>query len=181
MARRAVFLDRDGVVNESIVRNGKPFPPTSVRETIPVERARESLERLKARNFLLIIVTNQPDVRRGTVRREEIEEIHGFLGRQLPLDDFFVCYHDDCDNCDCRKPNPGLLLKAARKYEVELQTSYLVGDRWRDIDAGTAAGCRTVLIDRGYNERSPAFIPNAVVSSLEEAVDWIIKQEVELY
>jgi D-glycero-D-manno-heptose 1,7-bisphosphate phosphatase len=181
MARRAVFLDRDGVVNESIVRDGKPFPPTSVRETIPVERAKESLERLKARGFLLIVVTNQPDVRRGTVRREEIEEIHGFLGQQLPLDHFFVCYHDDRDNCNCRKPRPGLLLEAARRHEVELQTSYLVGDRWRDIDAGAAAGCRTVLIDRRYNERSPTFVPNAVVSSLEEAVDWIMGQEVESY
>jgi D-glycero-D-manno-heptose 1,7-bisphosphate phosphatase len=181
MPRRAVFLDRDGVINESIVRGGKPSPPASVCETVVVAHARETLEQLKTRGFLLIVATNQPDVRRGTARREEVEKIHAFLRGQLPLDDFFVCYHDDRDDCNCRKPLPGLLLEAAEKHQIDLQASYLVGDRWRDIDAGAVAGCRTVLIQRRYNERSPTFAPDVIVSSLKEAVDWIVRHEVELH
>ncbi len=176
MCRRAVFLDRDGVINESITRDGKPYPPRNAEETRLVRDAGEALARLRARGFLLLVVTNQPDVRRGTMRRSDVEEIHRFLLSQLPLDDFFVCYHDDRDDCICRKPRAGLLLQGARKYGVDVSSSYLVGDRWRDIDAGGAAGCRTVLIDRRYNERSPTVAPDVTVSSLAEAVDWILEQ-----
>lgn len=175
--RRAVFLDRDGVLNESVIRNGKPHPPATVRETSIVLDAAHSLRRLKSCGFLLVVVTNQPDVRRGTSKREDIERIHGFLRHHLPLDDFFVCYHDDEDKCTCRKPLPGLLLEAADKHGVELRTSYLIGDRWRDIDAGVAAGCRTVFIDQNYKERRPQFLPDGTVYSLSQAVDWILDQE----
>lgn len=177
MSARAVFLDRDGVVNEAVTRNGKPYPPASVRETRIVARAEESLKRLKDLGFLLIVVTNQPDVRRGDLRQEEVEEIHRFLAGRLPLDGFFVCYHDDSDACSCRKPLPGLLFQAVAQHGIAIETSYLIGDRWRDIDAGAAAGCRTVLIDHGYDERAPASAPDVRVSSLEQAVDWIIGQE----
>lgn len=176
MSGRAVFLDRDGVINESITRDGKPYPPRNAQETTLVQEAEEALARLKARGFLLLVVTNQPDVRRGTTSRRDVEEIHRFLLSQLPLDDFFVCYHDDTDNCTCRKPRAGLLLEGAEKYGVDVSRSYLIGDRWRDIDAGTAAGCRTILIDRRYNERSPRVAPDVSVSSLAEAVDWILEQ-----
>ncbi|HTU45938.1 MAG TPA: HAD family hydrolase [Bryobacteraceae bacterium] len=176
MARRAVFLDRDGVINAAIVRDGKPYPPRSVTETVLVEGAEASLTRLKERGFLLIVVTNQPDVRRGTVAREKVDEIHRFLAAKLPLDDFFVCYHDDEDHCSCRKPQPGLLLEAARKYQVEVGQSYLIGDRWRDIGAGHAAGCRTVFIDYGYNERGPEPLPDTRVYTLAEAVDRILEE-----
>lgn len=175
--RRAVFLDRDGVINQAIVRDGKPYPPPSVQETVIYADAREALEQLKAREFLLIVVTNQPDVRRGTTDREQVEEIHRFLGEQLPLDDFFACYHDDVDRCDCRKPLPGLMHKAAEKYEIDVKASYLVGDRWRDIEAGYAAGCRSIFIDRRYNERGSTVQADAEVSSLRAAADWIIEQE----
>lgn len=176
MGCRAVFLDRDGVINESIVRDGKPHPPSSIAETTVVGAARKALRELKRRGFLLLVVTNQPDVRRGTTSRENVEEIHRFLADELPLDDFFVCYHDDGDNCRCRKPKPGLLLEAAGKYDIDVKRSYLVGDRWRDIDAGVAAGCRTILIDRAYNERGPHVRPDFVASSLPEAVNWILDQ-----
>lgn len=176
MGCRAVFLDRDGVINESIVRDGKPHPPSSIAETTLVAAARKALRELKRRGFLLLVVTNQPDVRRGTTSRENVEEIHRFLADELPLDDFFVCYHDDSDNCRCRKPKPGLLLEAAGKYDIDVKRSYLVGDRWRDIDAGVAAGCRTILIDRAYNERGPHVRPDFVASSLPEAVNWILDQ-----
>ncbi len=176
MSRRAIFLDRDGVINESIMREAKPYPPRNAQETVLVREAGEALGRLRERGFLLLVVTNQPDVRRGTTSRDAVEEIHRFLSSQLPLDDFFVCYHDEGDNCTCRKPLPGLVLQGAEKYGVDVSRSYLVGDRWRDIDAGTAAGCRTILIDRRYNERSPRVAPDVIVSSLGEAADWILKE-----
>lgn len=173
---RAVFLDRDGVINEAIVRDGKPYPPASVGETVITEGAEEALKRLKDRGFLLIVVTNQPDVRRGTTRQDAAEAIHVFLSRELPLDDVFVCYHDELDRCACRKPRPGLILDAAVKYGIDLAGSYLIGDRWRDVEAGAAAGCRTILIDHRYNERSPDTEPQIRVRSLREAVDRILEE-----
>jgi D-glycero-D-manno-heptose 1,7-bisphosphate phosphatase len=135
------------------------------------------LARLKQLGFLLLVVTNQPDVRRGTSTQAEVERINHNLAKKLALDDFFVCYHDDSDRCDCRKPLPGLFLKAASQYAVDLKTSYMVGDRWRDIDAGFAAGCRTILIDRHYDEREPRARPDCIVQSLVEACEWIVTQE----
>lgn len=171
---RAVFLDRDGVINQAVVRNGKPYPPANLQEVKLVADAAGSLHRLKEHGFRLIVVTNQPDVRRGTTAQETVEQIHAELAGQLPLHDFFVCYHDDDDGCECRKPLPGLLFQASRQYGINLQQSFLVGDRWRDIEAGAAAGCRTVLIDYGYDERKPKRPPDATVPSLADAVNWIL-------
>lgn len=176
---RAVFLDRDGVVNETVIRNGKPYPPASLDQVRIVTNAAESLRQLKERGFLLVVVTNQPDVRRGTTKQQTVEEIHAVLADQLPIDDFFICFHDDEDRCECRKPLPGLLREAANKHKINLEKSFLIGDRWRDIEAGAAAGCRTVLIDYHYEERKPEHPPHATVSSLDEAVHWILKQEVQ--
>ena len=97
----------------------------------------------------------------------------------MPLDEFLVCPHDDRDACDCRKPTPGLLLEAQARHGIDLRRSFLVGDRWRDVDAGRAAGCRTVFLDYGYRERGPSAPPDARVASLAEAVDWIVEQEGE--
>jgi D-glycero-D-manno-heptose 1,7-bisphosphate phosphatase len=174
-SHRAVFLDRDGVINKAILRNGKPYPPASIRETEIVHDAPSSLLRLKHRGFLLIVVTNQPDVSRGDLSKESVEEIHRHLSEALPVDAFAVCYHDDTDACRCRKPLPGLILDAAARFRISLNESFLIGDRWRDIDAGAAAGCTTVLIDYGYNERSSLHPPDARVDSLSQAVDWILK------
>lgn len=176
-SRRAVFLDRDGVLNHAVVRGGKPFPPASVEEMTLVEGAAEDLARLKDLGFLLLVVTNQPDVARGTQRMETIRAMHQAMRQVLPLDEFLVCPHDDKDGCVCRKPAPGLLLEAQSRYDIDLRESYLVGDRWRDIDAGHAAGCRTVLLDRGYQEREPAAPPDARAASLRDAVEWIVHQE----
>lgn len=178
---RAVFLDRDGVINQSVVRNGKPYPPTHLDEVKLVANAVESLKQLKELGFLLIVVTNQPDVRRGTTLKQTVEQIHAVLRSQLPIDDFFVCYHDDEDQCQCRKPLPGLLLEAARKHGINIGQSFLVGDRWRDIEAGAAAGCRTILIDYNYKEQKSKNLPDATVFSLAEAVNWIVTQEVQLH
>lgn len=178
-APRAVFLDRDGVLNHAIVRAGKPFPPTSASEMEIVEGAAACLGRLKEQGFRLLVVTNQPDVARGTQSMETIDAMHRALRNALPLDEILVCPHDDRDGCPCRKPAPGLLLEAQARLGIDLQRSFLIGDRWRDIDAGHAAGCRTVLLDFGYRERGPSRPPHSRVASLPQAVEWIIKNAVQ--
>ncbi len=172
--KRAVFLDRDGVLNRAIVREGKPYPPASPGEVEIDAGVPAALARLKAAGFLLLVITNQPDVARGTETRENVEAIHARLRETLVVDEFLVCFHDDGDGCACRKPKPGLLLEAAARYNIDLPSAFVVGDRWRDIDAGHAAGCRTVWIDRGYAERGPSHPPETRVRSLGEAADWII-------
>src|SRR3954454_6209856 len=166
--KKAVFLDRDGVVNQAILKGGKPYPPANVSELIINPDATSSLPQLRQAGYLLIVVTNQPDVARGTTPATTIHEIHDELRSKLPIDDFFVCYHDDADRCGCRKPLPGLMLDAASRHSIDLADSFLIGDRWRDIDAGHAAGVRTVLIDYGYKERGPDHEPGTRVKSLKE-------------
>jgi D-glycero-D-manno-heptose 1,7-bisphosphate phosphatase len=172
--KRAVFLDRDGVINQAILRDGKPYPPSGVEELKIVEGVTEALRDLKQAGFLLIVVTNQPDIARGTQGTAAVETIHQALRETLPLDDFFVCAHDDSDHCDCRKPLPGLLLRAAAKYGIDMSRSFMIGDRWRDVDAGASAGCATVWIDYGYSEKLAAAEPSAKVDSIRAAADWIL-------
>jgi D-sedoheptulose 7-phosphate isomerase len=174
-SRPAVFLDRDGVLNRALIRDGKPFPPDGIHHLEIVPDAASALKELKSHGFPLYVVTNQPDVARGNLTRAEVEAMHRKLASALPIDDIFVCYHDDADHCACRKPSPGMLFEAARKHNIDLSRSFLVGDRWRDIDAGHAAGCKTILIDHGYRERKPAQPPDATVHSLREAADWITR------
>jgi D-glycero-D-manno-heptose 1,7-bisphosphate phosphatase len=177
--RRAVFLDRDGVVNEVQVRNGRPYPPGDLASLRIPPGTVDALRRLKEQDYLLIVVTNQPDVARGKTSRNEVEEINEYLRGQLPLDDILTCYHDDADNCDCRKPKPGLLVEAAQRYGIDFRRSYMIGDRWRDIDAGATVGCRTILIDLGYQEREPRSAPDYRARSLPDAVDWILINDAE--
>jgi D-sedoheptulose 7-phosphate isomerase len=172
--RRAVFLDRDGVINRTFVRDGKPFPPTTLQELEVLPGVPEALHELKQHGYKLLVVTNQPDVARGKQSRQTIDAMHQALSARLPLDDILVCYHTDKDKCDCRKPMPGMLFEAAKKHNIDLAASFMVGDRWRDIEAGYNAGCKTILIDYGYSERSPAHAPDLRVGSLREAADWII-------
>ena len=170
----AVFLDRDGVINRSIVRNGRPYAPETLDEFEILPGTVEALLALKAVGAKLIVVTNQPDVGKGLVSRENIETMNRKLRAELPVDDIRVCYHVNEDGCMCRKPKPGLLYDAAEEFGIDLQQSVMIGDRWRDIDAGAAAGCRTVFIDYGYNEAQPKN-PNYVVASLAEAAPLVVK------
>ena len=140
MSRRAVFLDRDGVINRAMVRDGRPFPPASLSELEIPGGVPEALERLSGAGYLLIVVTNQPDVARGTIPREAVESMNALLQATLPLTEIRVCYHDSGDGCACRKPGPGMILEAAREHDIDLPESFLVGDRWRDVEAGARAG-----------------------------------------
>jgi D-glycero-D-manno-heptose 1,7-bisphosphate phosphatase len=173
-ARPAVFLDRDGVLNEAIVRHGKPYPPRDLSELVITQGARAALEVLKREGFLLIVVTNQPDVARGKANRADVDNINAQLAATMPLDAVEVCEHDDKEQCDCRKPKPGMILRAREKFGVDLARSFMVGDRWRDIEAGRRAGCRTILIGDGYGESFPC-APTIKVASLPGAAAWIIQ------
>jgi D-glycero-D-manno-heptose 1,7-bisphosphate phosphatase len=167
--RRAVFLDRDGVLNEAVVRDGRPMPPTAIDKIVIRPGVREACQRLRAAGLLLVVVTNQPDIARGSTTREAVGAINDHLSEQLDLDAVFVCPHDDSDGCDCRKPAPGLLLAAARQFDVDLSRSLMVGDRWRDIEAGARAGVTTVWVRSNYRERAPA-APDHVVAGLLDLV-----------
>jgi len=168
VSARAAFLDRDGVINRAIVRNGKPYPPTRIEEVEILPGVPDALARLKQANFRLLVVTNQPDIARGTVQSSTVDAIDDFLMRKLPLDRIYVCPHDSSAACACRKPRPGLLLKGADDFAIDLLASFMVGDRWRDIEAGHAVGCETFFIDYRYDERRPN-APDHVVASLAEA------------
>jgi D-glycero-D-manno-heptose 1,7-bisphosphate phosphatase len=173
MTRKAVFLDRDGVLNRAIVRDGKPYPPADPSELELLQGADVACRRLRDAGFLLIGVTNQPDVARGTARQTVVEELNRTVACVLGLDEIRVCMHDDADACNCRKPQAGLLTSAAADYGIDLQASYMVGDRWRDIEAGRRAGCRTIFIDHGYNERRPE-APDFTTDSLLNAASCIL-------
>lgn len=176
ITRKAIFLDRDGVINRAVVKDGKPYPPQSLGEVEILPGVAEAIRYLKKAGFLLVVVTNQPDVARGTQLQETVESINRHLGSKLGIDRFQVCYHDDGDGCHCRKPKPGLLTDAATLLGIELSGSVLVGDRWRDISAGKAAGCKTVWIDWGYREKRPDDF-DFRAASLLDASRWILVQE----
>jgi D-glycero-D-manno-heptose 1,7-bisphosphate phosphatase len=172
--RQAVFLDRDGVINKAIVKNGKPFPPASLDAFEFLPGVKSATLALRKAGFLIVVVTNQPDVATGVQARDVVESMHKKLHDAAICDDIKVCYHTEDDACDCRKPKPGMLLEAAKEWQIDLQRSFMVGDRWRDVAAGKAAGCQTYFIDYQYSEQS-AEKPDAVVASLEEASKLIIQ------
>lgn len=172
--RRAVFLDRDGVLVRPVIRDGKPFAPLKAEELALLPGAAEAVARLKVAGFVTVVVTNQPDVARGDVAQAVVEAMHARLMEWLPLDAVRACWHDDADACPCRKPKPGLILDAARDFGIDLAASFLVGDRWRDVGAGKAAGVTTLFIDYGYDERRPD-PPDHTVANLAAAVAVILR------
>jgi D-glycero-D-manno-heptose 1,7-bisphosphate phosphatase len=180
IGRRAVFLDRDGVINKPMVREGRPHPPAEVRDFELYEGVTAGCARLEAAGYLLVVVTNQPDVARGAQTRAVVDAMHRQMLDALPqIARVEICWHagaDWGDSCDCRKPQPGMVLRAAKALDIDLTQSFLIGDRWRDIDCGHGAGCRTVFIDRNYSEalKQP---PDWSVQSFSQAVEVILRTE----
>ena len=174
--RRAVFLDRDGVLNESIVREGKPYAPSSIAQLRLLPGVEDALQSLREAGFLNVVVTNQPDVASGKAKQVDIDAIHRELLQKLAIDAVKVCFHSDADGCSCRKPKPGLIVDAARELGIDIAQSFLVGDRWRDIGAAHAAGCAAFFVDHRYAERRPD-PPYVAVKSLQEAAALIVRSK----
>ena len=168
---RAAFLDRDGVLNRAIVRNGRPYAPLNLRDFAILPEAAGAVLRLREAGYLVIVVTNQKDVGAGLMKRELLDQMHAKLSASMPIHDIRVC---TCvDECPCYKPNPGMLLDAARDWNIDLSASVMIGDRWRDIGAGRNAGCLTIFIDRGYSEALP-LRPDLTATDLADAVDRLL-------
>ncbi len=175
-ARPAVFLDRDGTLNAAIVRDGRPFPPANTEEFILLPGVVDGCNRLRDAGFALVVVTNQPDVGRGTQSREAVDEIHQLMLRLLPIDGLEVCFDPGKGELsEFRKPRPGMLFRAAEKMGLDLSRSWIVGDRWRDVDCGVNAGVRTVFVDWGYNEELRSQ-PDFTVRDFSTAVQTILDQ-----
>lgn len=173
---KAVYLDRDGVLNRSLLIDGVPKPPTSVEEVEILTGVIEAIQILKNHDFVPVVITNQPDVARGVMTQSQVEAINTHIGFVTDIKHFYTCFHDDADMCDCRKPAPGLIYRASHELDLSVSHSYLVGDRWRDISAGNAAGCQTLFIDYKYSERAPK-MPFRRVFSLLEAVHFIVGEQ----
>jgi D-glycero-D-manno-heptose 1,7-bisphosphate phosphatase len=175
---KAIFIDRDGVINKAVVRNGKPHPPTNLGEVVIIDGVPDALAALKQAGYFTIVVTNQPDVARNQVSQQSVREINDWMSSTLFIDEFRVCYHDDKDNCHCRKPKPGLLLEAISRLCIDPEMSYMIGDRWRDVECGLRAGCKTIFIDYGYDERRPVRY-DYLATSLLDASQFILKDNDE--
>ena len=178
---RAVFLDRDGVINRALEREHKPFPPRNLDEFEILPDVPAACAKLKAAGFLLVVATNQPDIGRGTLAKEVVEKIHAHMTARLPIDRVEVCFHSGrgAPECDCRKPKPGMLLRVARELGIDIARSWMVGDRWRDVDCGHAAGCKTIFIDCGYAEELKQK-PDFYARNLGEAADIILNESKNL-
>lgn len=174
--KRAVFLDRDGVLNRSVLHDGVPRPPTTVADVKILGGVIEAIQILKNRNFVPVVVTNQPDVARGLTTRPQVEAINAYIGMVTDIDHFYTCFHDEVDFCDCRKPAPGLIYRASQELGLSVHNSFMVGDRWRDISAGQAAGCQAFFIDYSYSELKPN-MPYQTVSSLLEAANLMVGEQ----
>jgi len=172
--RRAVFLDRDGVVNQPVFRDGRPCAPRQVSEFVIEPEIEESLRRLRAAGFLIFIVTNQPDVAREQLSVEALCAMNELILAKLAVDEIKVCPHDDRDECNCRKPRPQMLLDLAADHNVVLEDSFIIGDSWKDTQAGKAAGCNSIIIDRRYNRGDPA---DYRVADVNSAVNFILRRD----
>lgn len=149
---KTVFFDRDGVINKVLFNNGKPFSPRTFTDFELIPGIGIVLNSLKKFGFLNIVITNQPDIARGLLKQQDLDKMHAIIREQLAIDDIIVCPHDDADDCYCRKPKPGMILSAAKVWDIDLSNSFVIGDSKKDIEAGKGAGCKTILIDAVYNK-----------------------------
>lgn len=173
--RRAVFLDRDGVIVVPEFRDGRSFAPTDLENFEIYPDAPAALEQLKAAGFLLIVVTNQPDVGAGRISRETLDGMHKKLRSQLPLDGIYACMHTRDMGCTCRKPQSGMLVAAAHKWGLDFSNSYLIGDRSSDMEAARAVGCRSIFVEHNYHE-TETILPDYRVASISEAVIIVVRE-----
>jgi D-glycero-D-manno-heptose 1,7-bisphosphate phosphatase len=172
---RAVFLDRDGVINRPDFKDGRVVAPIRLEDFHLMPGIHDLVDLLHRKNFKLVVVTNQPDVIQGRVKLETVEGMHELLQKELKVDRVYACFHVDADGCECRKPKPGMLLTAAKDFHIDLTRSFIIGDTWRDMGAGKAAGCATILLSTSYNRNdNGGELADSIVESLHEAGDLIL-------
>ncbi|HVB79044.1 MAG TPA: HAD-IIIA family hydrolase [Candidatus Binataceae bacterium] len=171
MQARAVFLDRDGVINKVVFRHGKPTAPRQIAEFEIEPDVEQALRWLRAAGFKLFVVTNQPDLARGLMAATSLRVMTDTIMAKLAVDAIRICPHDDRDACNCRKPGSAMLVELAREHDVALSESYIIGDSWKDTLAGKAAGCTSIILDRCYNRDDPA---DHRVPDLNQAVALIL-------
>lgn len=169
----AVFLDRDGIINEPIIRDGLPFSPMDVDEFYFTSEIVPLTKKIKDRGFSIFVISNQPEVARGNLSTEMLAKMNILMMKKLPIKDFIICTHDDADQCSCRKPRPGSIISLSEKYGINLRKSFMIGDRWKDVEAGKSAGCRTIFLDRGYSEPINCR-PDHIVGSLLSCESFIL-------
>ncbi len=173
MVTRAVFADRDGVLCANVMRDGRPVAPTRLEDFHLLPGVEYSVRALKSAGYLVIVVTNQPDVGTGRTPRATVEAMHDIIRSTLDVDDIKACFHTNADGCTCRKPKPGMILEAAAERAIDLPASFVVGDRWSDVAAGQEAGCATIFVDYGHEPDRP-IKADTVVGSFAEAARVIL-------
>jgi D-glycero-D-manno-heptose 1,7-bisphosphate phosphatase len=173
MVTRAVFADRDGVLCANVMRDGRPVAPTRLEDFRLLPGVEDSVRALKSAGYLVIVVTNQPDVGTGRTPRATVEAMHDIIRSTLNVDDIKACFHTNADGCSCRKPKPGMILEAAAERAIDLPASFVVGDRWSDVAAGQEAGCATIFVDYGHEADRP-INADTVVGSFAEAARVIL-------
>ena len=170
--QKAIFLDRDGILIKIKKYNNKPYSVDDLSKLKFTNSIKLLLKKLK-KKYLLIMITNQPNVARGFIKKKEVIKINDYIKDQLNLDDVFCCFHDNKDNCSCRKPKPGMLLKAKKKWKIDMKNSYFIGDRRKDILAGKKAGCKNIFINYNYNEKLPSKKDCKYLKSIKDVINYI--------
>ena len=173
---KAVFLDRDGVINKLMIIDGKSYAPRLLKDFKIFPKVKSDVKKLKNRGFKVFVITNQPDIGNKLIKKKTLNEMHRFLKAKVPVDKIYFCPHTRNDRCKCRKPMPGLILKASCESKIYLKESYMVGDRKIDIDAGLKVGCKTIFVNNNYYEKKPTR-QEKTVKSLHAAVKYILKRK----
>lgn len=163
----AIFLDRDGIINVTNIINRKPVAIYNASQLVFVDGIVELVRYFCDLGFLIFCITNQPDISRGKLSEKNVLEINEKIMKELPIKKIYVCPHDDADKCECRKPKTGMLMEAKREYYIDMKSSWVIGDRWSDIECGKSAGCKTIFVDYGYSENLLS-IPDITVKNIKE-------------
>ena len=172
--RKCVFLDRDGVINVPIFKDGRSFAPILFDDFEIYPSAYDACQMLKKAGYLIVVITNQPDVGNGKASKSEIERMNQYLKSEELVDDIFICYHSQDEQCVCRKPKAGMIFQALEKYSIDLGASFLVGDRKSDIEVAVSVNCKSIFIDHDYDEVKPV-AQNITLKSLKEAAEYILR------
>ena len=170
---KAVFFDRDGVLNRAIIKDKKPYAPRNFSKFVLYKSTPEFIKILCNKGYKIFLVTNQPDIGNGFTDLSELNKMHDYLCSLIKFDEIFVCLHSQSQKCICRKPSPFFVLEAKKKYNLNLKNSYFIGDRYSDYQTANKAGCNFLFIDRFYRE-TPIFSYKKSYKHVNECIKHIL-------